>query len=223
MTTSNDTIHVLLVDDHDIVRTGLKAALRAHPEFNVVGEARDGQEAIREARRLNPNLVVMDVRMPRLSGIEACRDIRSEQPETNVLMLTSYADERAVMASIVAGASGFMLKEVQTQELLEAMRTVGRGGKILDPTSAAAVIEQIRRGNVVSEEDKLAQQLSERELRILDLIADGLTSREIGEQLYLSEKTVKHHVSDILAKLGLTRRVEAAAFAIRRSTQRPSS
>ncbi|MCK9519950.1 MAG: response regulator transcription factor [Dehalococcoidia bacterium] len=223
MTTSNDTIHVLLVDDHDIVRTGLKAALRAHPEFNVVGEARDGQEAIREARRLNPNLVVMDVRMPRLSGIEACRDIRSEQPETNVLMLTSYADERAVMASIVAGASGFMLKEVQTQELLEAMRTVGRGGKILDPTSAAAVIEQIRRGNVVSEEDKLAQQLSERELRILDLIADGLTNREIGEQLYLSEKTVKHHVSDILAKLGLTRRVEAAAFAIRRSTQRPSS
>lgn len=219
--TNELTIHVLLADDHDIVRTGLKAALRAHPDFSVVGEARDGQEAVREARRLQPELVVMDVRMPRLSGIEACREIRNELPGTNVLMLTSYADERAVMAAIVAGASGFMLKEVKTSELLDAMRTVGSGGKILDPTSSAAVIEQIRKGNVVSEEDRLAQQLSERELRILDLIADGLTNREIGEQLFLSEKTVKHHVSDILSKLGLTRRVEAAGFAIRRATQRP--
>lgn len=219
--TTDLTIHVLLADDHDIVRTGLKSALRAHPEFSVVGEARDGEEAVREARRLQPELVVMDVRMPRLSGIEACREIRNELPGTNVLMLTSYADERAVMAAIVSGASGFMLKEVKTSELLDAMRTVGTGGKILDATSSAAVIEQIRRGNVVSEEDRLAQQLSERELRILDLIADGLTNREIGEQLFLSEKTVKHHVSDILSKLGLTRRVEAAGFAIRRAAQRP--
>lgn len=217
-----DTIHVLLADDHDIVRTGLKAALRAHPEFSVVAEARDGQEAIREARRVRPDLVIMDVRMPRLSGIEACREIRAELPEANVLMLTSYADEKAVMAAIVAGASGFMLKEVQTAELLEAMRTVGRGGKILDATSSAAVIDQIRRGNVVSEEDRQAQQLNERELKILELISDGLTNREIGEQLYLSEKTVKHHVSDILGKLGLTRRVEAAGFAIRRASKRPS-
>jgi len=219
--TSGDIIHVLLADDHDIVRTGLKAALRAHPEFNVIGEARDGQEAVREARRLKPDLVVLDVRMPRLNGIEACRDIRSALPETNVLMLTSYADESAVMAAIVAGASGFMLKEVQTQELLDAMRTVGRGGKILDPTSSAAVIEQIRRGNVLTEEDRMAQQLTERELRILDLISDGMTNREIGEELFLSEKTVKHHVSDILSKLGLTRRVEAAGFAIRRAAKRP--
>lgn len=216
------TIHVLLADDHDLVRTGLKAALRAHPEFSVVAEARDGEEAVREAKRVRPDLVVMDVRMPRLDGIEACRDILAEVPGTNVLMLTSYADERAVMAAIVAGASGFMLKEVQTAELLEAMRVVGRGGKTLDPVSSAAVIEQIRRGNVVSEEDRLAQQLNERELRILDLIAEGMTNREIGEQLYLSEKTVKHHVSDILGKLGLTRRVEAAAFAIRRSVKHPS-
>jgi len=220
---TNETISVLLADDHDIVRTGLKAALRSQPDFNVVGEARDGEEAVRKAKELAPDLIVMDVRMPRLSGIEACREIRSARPETNILMLTSYADERAVMASIVAGASGFMLKEVQTQELLEAMRTVGRGGKILDPTSSAAVIEQIRRGNVISEEDRLAQQLTERELRILDLIADGRTNREIGEELFLSEKTVKHHVSDILAKLGLSRRVEAAAFAIRRAANRPVS
>jgi len=216
-----DTIHVLLADDHDLVRGGLKAAIRNHPEFSVVAEARDGEEAVREAQRVQPELVVMDVRMPKMTGIEACREIRSTLPDTNVLMLTSFADERAVMAAIVAGASGFMLKEIQTAELVEAMRTVGRGGKILDPASAAAVIEQIRRGNVVSEEDRLAQQLSEREQKILELIADGLTNREIGEQLYLSEKTVKHHVSDVLGKLGLTRRVEAAGFAIRRAANRP--
>jgi len=219
----SETISVLLADDHDLVRAGLKAALRGHPDFNVVGEARDGQEAVREARRLKPDLVVMDVRMPRLTGIEACRAIRSEVPAVNVLMLTSYSDERAVMAAIVAGASGFLLKEVQTAQLLDAMRVVGRGGKTLDETSSAAVIEQIRRGNVVSEEDRVAQQLNERELRVLDLIADGLTNREIGEQLFLSEKTVKHHVSDILSKLGLTRRVEAAAFAIRRAATHPSN
>jgi DNA-binding NarL/FixJ family response regulator len=218
----SETISVLLADDHDLVRAGLKAALRGHPDFNVVGEARDGQEAVREARRLKPDLVVMDVRMPRLTGIEACRAIRSEAPAVNVLMLTSYSDERAVMAAIVAGASGFLLKEVQTAQLLDAMRVVGRGGKTLDETSSAAVIEQIRRGNVVSEEDRVAQQLNERELRVLDLIADGLTNREIGEQLFLSEKTVKHHVSDILSKLGLTRRVEAAAFAIRRAATHPN-
>lgn len=216
-----DLIHVLLADDHDIVRSGLKAALRGHPEFTVVAEARDGLEAVREAKRVKPDLAVLDVRMPRLSGIEACREIRQDSPDTNVLMLTSYADEKAVMAAIVAGASGFMLKEVQTAELIDAMRVVGKGGKMLDPASSAAVIEQIRKGNVVSEEDRIAQQLNERELRILDYIAEGMTNREIGEQLFLSEKTVKHHVSDILGKLGLTRRVEAATFAIRRSAARP--
>lgn len=216
-----DLIHVLLADDHDIVRSGLKAALRGHAEFSVVAEARDGLEAVREAKRLKPDLAVLDVRMPRLSGIEACREIRQDSPETNVLMLTSYADEKAVMAAIVAGASGFMLKEVQTAELIDAMRVVGRGGKILDPASSAAVIDQIRKGNVLSEEDRIAQQLNERELKILDYIADGMTNREIGEQLFLSEKTVKHHVSDILGKLGFTRRVEAATFAIRRSANRP--
>jgi DNA-binding NarL/FixJ family response regulator len=216
-----DLIHVLLADDHDIVRSGLKAALRGHPEFSVVAEARDGQEAVREAKRLKPDLAVLDVRMPRLSGIEACREIRQDSPDTNVLMLTSYADEKAVMAAIMAGASGFMLKEVQTAELIDAMRVVGRGGKMLDSASSAAVIDQIRKGNVVSEEDRIAQQLNERELKILDYIAEGMTNREIGEQLFLSEKTVKHHVSDILGKLGFTRRVEAATFTIRRSANRP--
>jgi DNA-binding NarL/FixJ family response regulator len=175
---------------------------------------------VRQAKALRPDIVIMDIRMPRLSGIEACREIRSARPETNVLMLTSFGDDRAVMASIVAGASGFMLKDVQTADLLDAVRTVGRGGKILDSRSAGAVIEQIRKGQVFTEEDRLAAQLNERELAILDMIAEGLTNREIGERLYLSEKTVKHHVSDILSKLGLTRRVEAAAFAMRRSANR---
>jgi DNA-binding NarL/FixJ family response regulator len=216
-----ETIRVLLVDDHDLVRQGLKTALRAQPDFNVVAEARDGEEAVRAAKKERPQLVVMDVRMPKLSGIEACREIRSAVPEANVLILTSYADEKAVMSSILAGASGFMLKEVNTADLIAAMRTVAGGGKLLDATSSATVIDQIRRGNVVSEQDRLAQALSERELTILDLIADGLTNREIGDQLYLSERTVKHHVSDILGKLGLTRRVEAAAFAIRRAATHP--
>jgi DNA-binding NarL/FixJ family response regulator len=215
-----DVISVLLADDHDLVRTGLKAALRAHADFNVVGEARDGLEVVREAKRLKPDLVVMDIRMPRQSGIEACREIRSALPGTNVLMLTSFGDQKAVMASLVAGAGGFMLKDVQTSELIAAMRTVGRGGSILDAASSAAVIEQIRKGQVLSEEDRLASQLNERELAILDMIAEGLTNREIGERLYLSEKTVKHHVSDILGKLGMARRVEAAAFAMRRTVNR---
>ncbi|MEO9254407.1 MAG: response regulator transcription factor [Tepidiformaceae bacterium] len=221
MSETQATIHVLIADDHDLVRSGLKAAMRTSDEFSVVAEARDGAEAVREARRVQPELVVMDVRMPRLSGIEACREIRAELPNTNVLMLTSYADERAVMAAVVAGASGFMLKEVNTAQLLEAMRTVGRGGKTLDPLASAALIDQIRKGTIVTEEDRIAQRLSERELKVLDLIADGMTNREIGETLFLSEKTVKHHVSDILSKLGLSRRVEAAAFAIRRAATKP--
>lgn len=218
-----DTIHVLLADDHDVVRMGLKTALRGFPEFSVVGEARDGEEAVREAIRLKPDLAVLDVRMPRLGGIEACREIRSSVPGCHVLMLTSYADERAVMAALVAGANGFMLKEVRTDDLLNAMRVVGRGGSILDPASSAAVLEQIRQGNVLSPEDKQAQLLNERELQILDLIAEGLTNREMGERLYLSEKTIKHHVSDILSKLGFSRRVEAATFAIRRRAQNPDA
>lgn len=216
-----ETYRVLLADDHDIVRQGLKSVLKAHPEFNVVAEARDGEEAVRIAIKEQPDLIVLDVRMPKLTGIEACREIRAAMPEANVLILTSYADEKAVMAAIVAGASGFMLKEVNTSDLIDAMRTVAAGGKTLDPTSSATVIEQIRRGNVVSEEDRLAQSLTDREQKILELVADGQTNREIGEQLFLSERTVKHHVSDILGKLGLTRRVEAATFAIRRAAQHP--
>ncbi len=215
-----DVIHVLIVDDHEVVRTGLKALLRGNPEFSVVGEAATGEEAVKEALRTRPELVVLDVRLPDMSGIEACREIRSASPETNVLMITSYSDERAVMAALLAGAGGFMLKEVRSADLVQAMRIVGRGGKILDPASSAAVIEQLRKGTFLSEEERLARQLSERELQIVELIAEGLTNREIGERLYLSEKTIKHHISEILAKLGFTRRSEIAAFAARLAAQR---
>lgn len=216
----SDPIHVLIADDHDLVREGLKAAIRAHADFAIAGEARDGKAAVDAALRLKPDLVVMDLRMPRLTGIEACREIRSALPDTRVLVLTSYGDEHAVMAAILAGASGFILKDVNLTGLLDAMRVVGWGGSTLDPNSAAAVIDQIRKGNVQTEEDRLAQQLSERELTILDLIAEGLTNREIGERLYLAEKTIKHHVSDILSKLGIARRVEAATFAVRRAARK---
>lgn len=215
-----DPIRVLLVDDHDLVREGLKAMLRHQDDLTVVGEAANGADAVTEALRTKPDLVVMDVRMPDMSGIEACREIRNEAPKTNVLMLTSYADEQAVMSAIVAGASGFVLKEVKTPALLEAMRRVGTGGSMLDESSAATVIEHIRQGKIVTDADRLAQELTERELVILDHISEGLTNREIGEKLFLSEKTIKHHVSDILSKLGLSRRIEAAGFAIRRADQK---
>jgi two-component system response regulator DevR len=214
-----EPIRVLLADDHDLVREGLKAMLRHQEDLTVVGEASSGAEAVAEARRTSPDLIVMDVRMPDMSGIEACRDIRSESPEANVLMLTSYADERAVMSAIVAGARGFVLKEVKTPALLDAMRRVGRGGTMLDETSAATVIDHIRQGKIVTDDDRLAQGLTERELVILGHISEGCTNREIGEKLFLSEKTIKHHVSDILSKLGLSRRIEAAGFAIRRASQ----
>lgn len=216
-----DVIHVLVADDHEMVREGIKSSLRPHEDLSVVGEARDGLQAVQQAIRLKPELVIMDIRMPKMSGIEACREIRNELPQTNVLILTSYGDERAVMSAIMAGAGGFILKEVSAGTLLDAIRTVGGGGNTLDPTSAATVMAKIRQGQVMSDEDRLAQQLSERELEIIDLIADGLTNREIGERLFLAEKTVKHYVSDILGKLGITRRVEAATFAIRRAAQRP--
>lgn len=215
-------IDILIADDHDLVRAGIRTALSGQGDMRVVAEARDGQEAVAEAHRVHPRIVIMDVRMPRMDGIEACREIRSEYPDTQVLMLTSYSDDRAVLASLVAGASGFLLKDVHSEDLIEAIRILAAGGSTLDSASAAAIIEQVRRGNIVTEEERIAQQLSERELEILDLIAEGLTNREIGARLYLSEKTVKHHVSDLLAKLGLGRRVEAAGFAIRLRSGRGS-
>jgi len=219
--TMSDTIHVLLADDHDLARAGLRLALRGYEDFSVVGEARDGSEAVRQAKRLRPELVVLDVRMPNLNGIEACREIGSGVPEANILMLTLFADEQAVTSAIGAGASGFMLKGVPPAELIAAMRMTGRGGNVLDPVSAAAVIKQIRTARVMGGEDQLVEQLSEPERKILELIGDGMPDRDIGKQLHLSEASVNQHVSDVLRKLGLSRRMEAAAFAIRRALEKP--
>lgn len=219
---ANQRIHVVLADTHEVVREGLKSCLRQSDEFRVIGEATDGLQALELARRLSPDLVVAELPLPGLSGIEACRRIRSECPQVHVLVLTSRCDEAALMSSIMAGAGGFMIKDAKLPALLDAMRVVGRGGTTLDPASMATIVARIRRGNLLSDEDRIALQLSERERAVLDLIAEGLTNREIGEHLFLSEKSVKHHVSDILAKLGSTRRVQAATFAIRWNAQRPA-
>ena len=218
---SGEVVHVLIADDHELVRSGFGALLRGEPRISVIGEAADGEEAVAMARRLEPEVVVMDVNMPRLSGIEACREIRASRPATGVLMLTSYADDRAVMTSLMAGASGFVLKDIGREALVEAVLTVGQGGTMLDATAAATVVERLRTSEFVSEEEQAAKALSERQRDVLRLVAEGQTNREIGEQLYLSEKTVKHIVSDILNTLGLTRRAQLAAFETRRQTKMP--
>lgn len=163
-------IEILVCDDHDLVRAGIRTTLADEKDLRVVGEARDGSEAVALAERMKPDLVVMDVRMPVMDGIEACREVRSQVPETNVLMLTSYSDERAVLSALVAGASGFLLKDVRTADLVDAIRTVGRGGSTLDSSSAEAIVEQIHKGNIITEEERLVGQLTERELETLDLI-----------------------------------------------------
>ncbi len=203
-------IRVLLVDDHDVVREGLRALLSRAPDTEVVGEAATAAQALTEAKRLQPDVVVLDVRLPDGSGVEVCRDIRAERPETRVLMLTSYADDEALFSSIMAGAAGYLLKETRAAALLDAIRTAANGGSLLDPSMTQRVFERLRSGTGPGGDQ--GAQLSEQEQRILALIAEGRTNREIAAEVYLSDKTVKHYVSNILAKLQLSRRSEAAAY-----------
>ena len=203
-------IAVLLVDDHDVVREGLRALLLRAPDMEVVGEAATAAAALTEARRLQPDVVVLDVRLPDGSGVEVCREIRDERPDTRVLMLTSYADDEALFSSIMAGAAGYLLKETRAAALLDAIRTAARGGSLLDPSMTQRVFERLRTGSGSAADQ--AAQLSEQEQRILALIAEGRTNREIAAEVFLSDKTVKHYVSNILAKLQLSRRSEAAAY-----------
>ena len=209
-------VSLLIVDDHPVVRLGLVDLFRTVPDITVVGQAASAAEAISEARRCRPDAVIMDVRLPDGNGIEACREIRSENPNTHVLMLTSYTDEGAVVASIMAGASGYLLKQIDPQHLLEAVVTVARGGSLLDPGVTQVVLDRLRRLGSDSAGNS-RQGLSEQEERILAMIAEGKTNREIAAAIYLSEHTVKSYVSDILQKLHLSRRAEAAAFFARRS------
>lgn len=203
-------IRVMLVDDHDVVREGLRSLLRRAQDIEVIGEAGTAATAVSEAARLQPDVVVLDVRLPDGSGVEVCRDIRDHRPETRVLMLTSYADDEALFASIMAGAAGYLLKETRASALLEAIVTAARGGSLLDPSMTQRVFERLR--TAANGAADPMSQLSEQEQRILGLIAEGKTNREIASEVYLSDKTVKHYVSNILSKLQLTRRSEAAAF-----------
>lgn len=209
-------IRVLIVDDHEVVREGLRALLKRRPQLAVVGEADTVASAIEEARRTEPDVVVMDVRLPDGSGVEACREIRAQRPETKVLMLTSYADDEAVFASIMAGAVGYLLKQTRGQTLADAIEQVMRGESLLDPAVTQRVLEQVRSSGT-RKDDELSL-LSEQEQKILDLIALGKTNKEIAKDVFLSDKTVKNYVSSILSKLNLRRRSEAAAFIARRQS-----
>jgi len=204
-------LRLLVVDDHEVVREGLVAMLDRRPNFQVVAEAGTVAEAIEAARRFQPELVVMDVRLPDGSGIEACREIRAEFPQTRVVMLTSYPDEEAVFSAIVAGASGYLLKQVRGRDLVAALEAVGRGESLLDPAVTEKVLERVRRIATGGATDELAQ-LTSQEQKILLLVAEGKTNKEIAAEVFLSDKTVKNYVSSILAKLNLERRAQAAAF-----------
>jgi DNA-binding NarL/FixJ family response regulator len=207
-------ITLLVVDDHEVVRQGLVALLGRRPGFQVVGEAGTVAEAVESARRFEPDLVIMDVRLPDGSGIEACRDIRAELPNTRVVMLTSYPDEDAVLSAIVAGASGYLLKQVRARDLVAALETVARGESLLDPAVTGRVLDRVRRIATSTEPDELAQ-LTPQEQKILLLVAEGKTNKEIASEVFLSDKTVKNYVSSILAKLNLERRAQAAAYMAR--------
>ena len=210
-------LRVLLVDDHEVVRSGVKALLQATDDIVVTAEAGSVREAIDEADRTRPDVVVMDVRLADGSGIEATREIRAKHPKTAVVMLTSFADDEALFASIMAGAAGYVLKQVKGGELVRAIRTVGKGESLLDPAVTSAVLERLRKGKHLLKDEKLAR-LSPQEERILSLVADGKTNKEIGEELNLAEKTVKNYVSSILSKLEVARRAEAAAYLARHTT-----
>ena len=210
-------LSLLIVDDHEVVRQGLVAMLDRRAEFQVVAEAGTVADAVAAARRFRPDLVVMDVRLPDGSGVEACREIRAEMPETRVVILTSYPDEDAVLSAIIAGASGYLLKQIRARDLVAALETVGRGGSLLDPAVTGKVLERMRRIATQDDPDELSS-LTQQERKILALVAEGKTNKEIAAEVFLSDKTVKNYVSSILSKLNLERRAQAAAFVAKHRT-----
>jgi two-component system, NarL family, response regulator DevR len=200
---------VLICDDHEVVREGLRGLIARQAGMSVVGEAGTVADSIEAAARAKPDVVIMDVRLPDGSGVEACRTIREARPETRVIMLTSYADDDALFASIIAGASGYLLKQTRGQAVVDAITAVAAGRSLLDPDVTGKVLERLRESRA---EDPALAALTEQERKVLAGLAEGKTNREIGEALFLSEKTVKNYVSRILDKLGLARRAEAAAY-----------
>jgi two-component system response regulator DevR len=208
-------IRVLLCDDHELVRRGLISILDGVGGIKIIAEAGDADAALKAAHADPPDVVIMDVRLPGRSGIEACREIRSAFPDTKVLMLTAHSDDEALFSSIMAGAAGFVLKQVRGGDLVGAIQQVARGDSLLDPIVTARVLARLR-GEGAEANDGISE-LTPQERKILDLVAEGMTNRQIAEKVFLAEKTVKNYVSNILLKLGLSRRAEAAAFMARRN------
>jgi DNA-binding NarL/FixJ family response regulator len=206
---------VFLLDDHELVRRGVRELLETEDDLEVVGEAGTAEEALARIPPTHPDVAVLDMRLPDGDGIEVCREIRSKRPEIACIILTSFADDEAVYAAIMAGAAGYVLKQVRGAALVDGIRRVARGDSLLDPAITTRVLERLREGP----DDELAA-LTDQERRILDLIAEGLTNRQIGERMFLAEKTVKNYVSNLLAKLGMSRRTEAAVFAARLAERR---
>ena len=200
---------VFLLDDHEVVRRGLRELLESEDDLEIVGEAGTAEEAYGRIPATSPDVAVLDVRLPDGDGIEVCREIRSRHPRIACIMLTSVADDDAVYAAIMAGASGYLLKQVRGNELVDGIRRVAAGASLLDPSVTTRVLERLRHRD---DKDELAS-LTDQERNILDLVAEGLTNRQIGERMFLAEKTVKNYVSNILAKLGMSRRTEAAVYA----------
>lgn len=203
-------IRVFLLDDHEIVRRGIADVLHTDPGIAVVGEAKNAAEALARVPALRPDVAVLDVRLPDGDGVSVCRELRSKMPELRVLMLTSYSDDEALVQAIMAGASGYLLKQILGQDLVSAIRTVASGGSLLDPMSTTAVLERMRRA---AEPVGPLAKLSEKERTVLELIGEGLTNRQIAERMFLAEKTIKNYVSHLLAKLGFERRTQAAVLA----------
>jgi two-component system response regulator DevR len=208
-------IRVVLCDDHELVRLGIRGLLEAQDDIEVLAEAGDGPAAVAAVETHSPDVVVMDIRMPGVSGIEACREIRSQFPDTRVLMLTSFADDEALFSSIMAGASGYVLKQIHGSDLVGAVREVAAGKSLLDPAVTERVLARLR-GDVVTNGD-VVNDLTPQERKILGLVAEGLTNRQIAARVFLAEKTVKNYVSNILMKLGVSRRSQVAAFMAQRS------
>jgi DNA-binding NarL/FixJ family response regulator len=205
-------IRVFLLDDHEIVRRGVRELLESEGDIEVVGEAGTAEQALARIPATRPDVAVLDVRLPDGTGVEVCRDIRSEHPEIACLMLTSFSDDEALFEAIMAGAAGYVLKQVRGNELVDAVRRIAAGQSLLDPTVTARVLQRLRKG---TEEDEQLKSLTEQEKRLLMLLAEGKTNRQIGEDMFLAEKTVKNYVSNVLAKLGMSRRTEAAVYAAR--------
>jgi DNA-binding NarL/FixJ family response regulator len=206
------TVRIFLLDDHEVVRRGVRELLEVEDDLEVVGEAGTAEEALARIPSASPDVAIIDMRLPDGNGVEVCREVRSRNPEIQCVVLTSFADDEALFDSIMAGAAGYLLKQIKGTDLVDAVRRVAAGQSLLDPNVTARVLERLRTGP--AEDERLAR-LTEQERKILDLIAEGLTNRQIGERMFLAEKTVKNYVSNLLAKLGMERRTEAAVFAAR--------